>query len=104
MKLEEAKKYVKELKIYFTEEELETLSEDDQEEFDELNNAIDIVLNHLIKQDKIIELMAEHIEDNLTDDICNKENCYANEYINGHCQKCLECIKQYFEKKVEESE
>ena len=65
---------------------------------------IETLLNHITKQEKIIELMAEHIEDNLTDDICNKEPCYADEYINGHCQKCLECIKQYFEKEAEESE
>ena len=56
------------------------------------------------KREKMIELMAEYLEDELTDDICNKENCYADEYINGHCQKCLNCIKQYFEKKAEESE
>ena len=68
----------------------------------EIANEINVVLNHLTKQDKMIELMAAHLEDNLTDDICNKEPCYADEYINGHCQKCLDCIKQYFEKKAGE--
>lgn len=66
--------------------------------------AIDFVIKHLIEQEKMIDLMAEYLEDELNDDICNKENCYADEYINGHCKKCLNCIKQYFEKKVEESE
>lgn len=65
-------------------------------------NLIDDVLSHIKKQEKMIELMTEYLEDELTDDICNKENCYADEYINGHCQKCLNCIKQYFEKKAEE--
>ena len=65
------------------------------------HQAIETILNHITKQEKMIELMAEYLEDELTDDICNKENCYADEYINGHCQKCLNCIKQYFEKKAE---
>ena len=54
------------------------------------------------KQEKIIDKMAEFLEDDLTiDEFCNKENCYADEYINGHCQKCLNCIKEYFKKEVE---
>ena len=69
-----------------------------------MKTSINTVLNHLTKQEKLIELMVEYLEDELTDDICNKENCYADEYINGHCQKCLNCIKQYFEKKAEKSE
>ena len=50
------------------------------------------------KKDKTIDLMAKYIEDELTvDEFCSKENCYADNYEDGHCQKCLNCIKQYFE-------
>lgn len=55
------------------------------------------------KQNKIIDLMAEFIEDELTvDEFCTKEDCYADNYIDGHCEKCLNCIKQYFENKAKE--
>ena len=54
-------------------------------------------------KDKIIDLMAEFIEDELTvDEFCTKEGCYADNYIDGHCEKCLNCIKQYFENKARE--
>lgn len=55
------------------------------------------------KQNKIIDLMTEYIEDELTvDEFCTKEDCYADNYIDGHCEKCLNCIKQYFENKAKE--
>lgn len=64
---------------------------------------IETVLSMLEEQDKIIELMAEFIEDELTvDEFCTKEGCYADNYIDGHCEKCLNCIKQYFENKAKE--
>lgn len=67
--------------------------------------AIEKVLTMLEEQDKIIDLMAEFIEDELTvDEFCTKEGCYADNYIDGHCEKCLNCIKQYFENKAKESE
>lgn len=54
---------------------------------------------------QIIDLMTEYIEDELTvDEFCTKEGCYADNYIDGHCEKCLNCIKQYFENKAKESE
>ena len=54
-------------------------------------------------KDKIIDLMAEFIEDELTvDEFCTKEGCYADNYIEGHCEKCLNCIKQHFENKAKE--
>ena len=57
----------------------------------------------IIKQNKMIGLMAEFIEDELTvDEFCTKESCYADNYIDGHCEKCLNCIKQYFENKAKE--
>ena len=56
-----------------------------------------------IKQNKMIDLMTEYIEDELTvDEFCTKEGCYADNYIDGHCEKCLNCIKQYFENKAKE--
>ena len=58
---------------------------------------------HYPNKDKIIDLMAEFIEDELTvDEFCTKEGCYADNYIDGHCEKCLNCIKQYFENKAKE--
>lgn len=67
-----------------------------------IEEKIKTILNLIQKQSKIIDKMAEFLEDELTiDEFCNKENCYADEYINGHCQKCLNCIKEYFKKEVE---
>mgnify|MGYP004553363653 CR=1 FL=1 len=61
------------------------------------------VLSMLKEKDKQIDLMAEFIEDELTvDEFCTKEGCYADNYIDGHCEKCLNCIKQYFENKAKE--
>lgn len=61
------------------------------------------VLSMLKEKDKIIDLMAEFIEDELTvDEFCTKEGCYADNYIDGHCEKCLNCIKQYFKNKAKE--
>ena len=67
-----------------------------KKEFSKLNKQLQ-------NKDKIIDLMAEFIEDELTvDEFCTKEGCYADNYIDGHCEKCLNCIKQYFENKVKE--
>lgn len=67
-----------------------------KEEFSKLNKQLQ-------NKDKIIDLMAEFIEDELTvDEFCTKEGCYADNYIDGHCEKCLNCIKQYFENKAKE--
>ena len=67
-----------------------------KKEFSKLNKQLQ-------NKDKIIDLMAEFIEDELTvDEFCTKEGCYADNYIDGHCEKCLNCIKQYFENKAKE--
>lgn len=56
-----------------------------------------------VEQEKIIDLMAKFIEDDFTvDKFCTKKGCYADNYINGHCEKCLNCIKQYFINKAKE--
>ena len=67
-----------------------------KKEFSRLNKQLQ-------NKDKQIDLMAEFIEDELTvDEFCTKEGCYADNYIDGHCEKCLNCIKQYFENKAKE--
>lgn len=67
-----------------------------KKEFSRLNKQLQ-------NKDKIIDLMAEFIEDELTvDEFCTKEGCYADNYIDGHCEKCLNCIKQYFKNKAKE--
>lgn len=57
------------------------------DDLDEYIKSIETVLNHLTKQEKMIELMAEHIETG-----CDFDNRITNKVQ----------IKQYFEKKVEE--
>lgn len=75
----------------------------EDEERNIYQDAIETVLSMLEEQDKIIDLMAEFIEDELTvDEFCTKEGYYADNYIDGHCEKCLNCIKQYFENKAKE--
>lgn len=84
---------------------LKTMKENIDKKYLKTRNsvAIETVLKLLEKKDKIIDLMAEFIEDELTvDEFCTKEGCYADNYIDGHCEKCLNCIKQYFENKAKE--
>lgn len=64
-----------------------------------LEKSLTNIIEELEKKEKIIVKMAEYLEDNLTDELCYKDNCYADEYKDGHCQKCVNCIKEYFEKK-----
>lgn len=67
------------------------------EDCKEYVEAINVVLNHLKKQEKMIDLMADWIgQENNDDDMCM--------YVNECNEKCGECVKQYFEKKAEESE
>ena len=63
--------------------------------------AMEVVLNRLTKQDKMIELMV--IE--LVEQFNHYEPCWLECEDNIKCdnqESCKECIKQYFEKKVEE--
>lgn len=73
-------------------EELKSLSPSEE--------AIETVLNLLEKKDKTIDLMSEEIA-KTDDDLCEyidqttkNNNCRAEE-------DCINCIKQYFERKVE---
>ena len=66
-------------------------------------NLIDDVLNHITKQEKMIELMAEHIS--FGKDI-QKILCSPKVHRKDGCIgiTCKRCIKQYFEKKAKEAE
>ena len=82
---------------------------------EEFNNAgdfliaIDIVLNQIQKQEKIIDKMAEQLEKCKNEiDVLSEGNidCFIpNEYSHiDDCIKkptCKECIKKYFKKEVE---
>ena len=85
----ELKKSIEILKSYENKLVYE-ISEKDKE-------AVAVVLNHLTKQERMIELMADWIGQADNDDgMCM--------YINECNEKCGECVKQYFENKVEESD
>lgn len=67
----------------------------------ELEFEIEKLQKELKQKDKIIDLMAETINNHdIDEDICKqmgqKANC--NEFENT--EKCKECIKQYFENKA----
>ena len=67
------------------------------------NKSIETVLFMLKEKDKIIDLMAETINNHdIDEDICKqmgqKEDC--NEFEDK--EKCKKCIKQYFENKAKE--
>lgn len=78
------------------------------EGFRELQEDIDTVLNmikekdaEIEKKDKMIDLMAEYISDlDIDEDICKKQSDNNCDDINREVE-CKECIKQYFERKVE---
>ena len=74
-----------------------------QEEFKAVDSECNRLERKKVEQEKTINLMAEFIEDELTvDEFCTKEGCYADNYIDGHCVRCLNCIKQYFKNKAKE--
>ena len=53
------------------------------------------------KKDKMIDLMAEYISDlDIDEDICKKQSDNNCDDINREVE-CKECIKQYFERKVD---
>lgn len=55
----------------------------------------------LEKKDKMIDLMAEYISDlDIDEDICKKQSDNNCDDINREVE-CKECIKQYFERKLE---
>ena len=62
--------------------------------------AVAVVLNHLTKQDKMIELMSRFIDTELSSEHLSKVLKIEVKPLETY----REDIKQYFEKKVEESE
>lgn len=84
------------------EEAIEKINEIKKEygRFDGLTDyveAIDFVINYLTKQEKMIELMIQWVDDR----DYTAEFCESKTECDEHCRSC---IKQYFEKKAEESE
>ena len=69
------------------------------------NKALDdavITAHDNMKKDKMIDLMAEYISDlDIDEDICKKQSDNNCDDINREVE-CKECIKQYFERKVED--
>lgn len=68
-----------------------------------MKTAINTVLKHLTKQEKMIELMAEHISfgKDIQKILCSPKVHGKDDCIGITCKRC---IKEYFEKKAEESE
>lgn len=74
-----------------------------KEEFKAVDHECSRLERKEVELEKIIDLVAKFIEDEFTvDKFCTKKGCYADNYINGHCEKCLNCIKQYFINKAKE--
>lgn len=68
--------------------------------FTELNPAIETLLNHLTKQEKMIELMSRFIDTELSSEHLSKVLKIDVKPLETY----REDIKQYFENKAEESE
>ena len=102
MNIEEAKELLQEMRENCIDKG-KTYYEDDMRVKKAL--AIETVLADLDKQEKIINAMAKDIyTTDLHENICTKNNicdCYVNEFAREHLA-CIECIKQYYEKKVSE--
>lgn len=62
------------------------------------HQAIEVVLNHLTKQEKTLDYLIKNYF--AIDDICP----YVEETEYCKKEECVKCIKQYFENKAEESE
>lgn len=68
---------------------------------EEYQEAMKLVLSMLEKKEKIIDLMAETIN-NIDEDICKQMGQKANCNEFEDTEKCKECIKRYFENKAKE--
>lgn len=62
--------------------------------------AVVVVLNHLTKQEKMIELMLEEMTDCEFEMNCSNCNCECERDYD----QLYSCNREYFEKKAEESE
>lgn len=123
---EEEKKAVeiiKGLAVYYDDYSL--LDEEEIEENESVNKSIELILNLIEKlqkenekalaeymewqkqelgqKDKIIDLMAETINNHdIDEDICKQMGQKANCNEFEDTEKCKDCIKQYFENKAKE--
>lgn len=101
MTTEQAKEQLKSLKAD-RENFIQNDKEHDKVFLDDIE-AIETVLSMLEEQDKIIDIMAETINNHdIDEDICKQmgEKANCNEFEDT--EKCKECIKQYFENKAKE--
>ena len=80
--------------------------EQDMQQIEKYETYIEQLRKELEQKDKIIDLMAETINNyDIDEDVCKqmgqKTNC--NEYEDAkECKECKECIKQYFINKAKE--
>ena len=67
-------------------------------------NLVETQAKELEKKDKMIELMAKWIHNKGTDEteICDYEKCIKYTTRKKPLGDCIMCIKEYFERKVEE--
>ena len=72
------------------------------EQLEQLQNDIETVLNLLEKKDKIINLMAEEISENITNTCPFADYNYDLDCENKCNDNYKECWKQYFENKAKE--
>lgn len=104
----EAVEIVKGLAVYYDDYSL--LDEEEIEENESVNKSIELILNlieklqkELKQKDKIIDLMAETINNHdIDEDICKQMGQKANCNEFEDTEKCKECIKQYFINKAKE--
>ena len=98
MSIEEAKKLANELNwSYFD------MAEDAGEEY---TRAVQVVLLELEKKDKVINEMAEMINNHdIDEDVCKQmgKDKHCNDYVTSETN-CISCIKEYFTNKVEDDE
>lgn len=67
------------------------------------NKDLETVLYLIEKQQKVIDEMAKYINKlDIDEDICMK-NVANTELCNEEYSNCVECIKEYFKKKVDEN-
>lgn len=93
---------VKGLAVYYDDYSL--LDEEEIEENESVNKSIELILNlieklqkELKQKDKIIDLMAETINNHdIDEDICKQMGQKANCNEFEDTEKCKECIKQFF--------
>ena len=66
-------------------------------------SELETVLSMLEKQDRIIDLMANHIATS-DSNLCEYLDITCKYYAGENGKLCDDCIKQYFENQVKESE